>query len=188
MLAFYTILAALLLGLGVGFLLGRSVSLRKYWYYVSAGLFVVGLALTWLGAGRVQREWHHRSWPSVAGTVLDSRVAGTRAFHPVVVYEYRVGSVTYRDSTGLHQPSFGGKRKRYDVAVKAAAEYVPGMTVPVHYNPANPSESVLKISVYWADYGITGVGALLVALGVCLTIAMVRSRSGSPEDPGSRLA
>jgi hypothetical protein len=189
MLTTYTILGATVLGVVAALLFGRKATLRRYWYGIGAGLMAVGLLVTVYGAGRLEHNWRHRNWPSVSGTVIESRVAGTRAFHPVVVYEYQVGEAVFRDSTALHQPSFGGKWKRYDVAVKAAAEYVPGMTVPVFYNPSRPGESVLKVSVYWADYGITGVGAMLLAIGVCLTLLMIRGSPGAKTaKSGSELA
>ena len=177
MLAVIVIVVSAALGVVIGFLLGRDTLSHRGWLLVSAGLLIAGLGLTIVGSRLVTREWSKRSWPSTTGTILESRVEGERAYHPEVVYEYTVDSVRYRDSTILHQPAFGGKRKRYDVAIHEAALYAPGDTAPVFYDPSSPQNSDLVTSIFWADYAITGVGATLLAAAFCFGLAWLRRRT-----------
>lgn len=175
-LAAIVILSTAVAGVFVGFLLGRDLLHSRGWIYVSVGLLIAGLALTLVGANRVTDGWQRRTWPSATGTIVESRVEGVRAFHPEVVYEYMVEGIPYRDSTILHQPSFGGKRKRYDVATTEAALYAPGDTVSVFYDPAAPRVSDLVTSIFWADYATTGVGGTLLAMAACFGLAWLRRR------------
>jgi len=171
-----TIIIASLIGMGAGFLLGRGLLRSRRWVVVALSLLIVGVILTFLGAVRVTHGWQRRAWSSTAGTIIESRVEGVRAYHPEVVYEYWVDGVLYRDSTVLHQPSFGGRKRRHDVAVKEAALYIPGGPVTVFYDPFAPQNSDLLTSVFWADYAITGLGAMLVGLGVCFGLLWARRR------------
>lgn len=115
-------------------------------------------------------------WPSVQGVVTVSKVAGERAFHPHIEYEYSVGGRTYRDSTTLDLPSFGGRRSKYDAAEFVASQYPVGRKVTVHYNPQNPSESNLRVFPSWAVYGKMSVGILLSAFGVFCAIGFFMRR------------
>jgi len=172
---------AVLIGLLSGHLLGRDLVRRRCWVYVALALSVAGLAAIMWGAGEIAEGWQRRGWPETRGVVLDSRVEGTRAYHPEVVYQYTVDGNVYRDSTVLHQPSFGGRSRRYEVAVKEAALYAAGDSVPVYYDPAEPQHSDLITSVFWADYATAGVGAVLLGFGVCLWLMWIRRRSGEND-------
>lgn len=110
-------------------------------------------------------------WPSVEGTVITSRVAGERALHPEIVYEYSVAGSTFRDSTGFDTPSFGGKSVKQDVAEAIVAKFPSGSRVAVHYNPEMPSQSLLRLSPDWSLYGKIGLGGVLFGLGLFLIAA-----------------
>lgn len=162
-----SVIALSLAGLSA-WLLGRlrpARTLKFAWLGLPVGL--IGLALVAYGSTHIQRGFERRDWPQVEGRIIDSRVEGTRAYHPNVIYEYEIDSVVYRDSTDLLQPGFGGRARRRDVAVKTAAEFVPGQEVLVRYNPNQPAESVIIVRISFTYYGMLGFGMVLaLALGL----------------------
>jgi len=153
--AVLAILVALLLK-SQRFGLGRRTAL------VAVVLALVGAWLTIDGSFALIEGFQSRNWPIVPGVVVDSRVEGTRAFHPEVVYEYTVDGARYRDSTSLQQPSFGGRRRRKEVAEVEKGLYSPGEEVAILYNPENPAVSYLGRHIHWSVYGRTGTGAVKV--------------------------
>lgn len=177
MLALVLIIASAVLGTVTGFVLHqRRKSLPRYLLPVG-GLFIVAGALAlWYGTNSVAKEFAQRSWPTVEGTVTDSRVEGDRAFHPVVEYTYTVENAVYSGQSYLHQPNFGGKKKKEAVAVKMIADYPPGQAVNVYYDPKSPENSTLTPSVFWADYGKTAAGFTFMFLGIPVVFLTSRRR------------
>ena len=168
--------SGIILGLLCAFLL-RDQNLPKSLRALAIVLLVAiaGFAADWYGTSGINEGRRELHWPTVEGKVMDSRVAGERAFHAVVRYEYEVEGQVFRDSSTLHPPSFGGKNKRYDVALKTVAQYPPGKTLTVHYNPKEHDQSTIEHSVYWSYYGSTGLGVVLIGLAVCLLVLYFRS-------------
>lgn len=140
-------------------------------------LIVAGATLLAVDLEQFQdvRARHH--WPTVTGRITASTVVGERAFRPNLVYQYAVDSIVYTDSSFLDMPSFGGRRSRYDAAEKKAAEYPVGSEVPVHYNPAHPAESRLKITAPWSVYGQVGFSGFLIVLGLIAGVAGLRAKT-----------
>jgi hypothetical protein len=92
-----------------------------------------------------------RSWPQISGTVLVSGVEARRStsseggssttYNVSVVYEYEVDSQRYRSNrVTVGGAVWGG----YRGAQKQAARYPMGASVPVYYNPRNPTSAVLE--------------------------------------------
>lgn len=133
---------------------------------VASATGLLGLLMTFDGSARLTHGFESRAWPAVTGVVVQSRVEGTRAFHPMVVYEYSVDSTHFRDSTVLQQPSFGGRRRRKEVAETESHLYAPGQEVAVHYDPADPSQSYLVRLLHWSDYGRTATGGIFFGIGI----------------------
>jgi len=131
-----------------------------------------------VSAGEVAREFERRNWPSTTGSVIESDLVGERAFHAVVVYEYAHNDSLYLDTCRLYQPSFGGKRRRHEVAKRTLAPYYPGAEVTVYLNPNDPTDSTLDVSVHWAGYGQVGFGTALFMIGVGLILLRRFSRPG----------
>ena len=126
-----------------------------------AGIGLIGLAL-WLRARAAQS----RRWPSVEGTVLESRVddAHLEFMKPVLRYRYVVDG---RSHVGF-RVAFSG----YGVSRRAMADlirpYAVGQAVRVFYDPAHPASAVLDPHgrsdwVYWLLFGL-GFCALAVWL------------------------
>jgi hypothetical protein len=151
---------------------------------VGVVLAIVGVLVILAGGGELQQAFDSRTWPSTTGTVLGNAVVGERASHPNIIYRYTVGSDTFVDSTDLAQPSFGGKRKRREVAQKRSATYFLGDTLTVYYDPHDPTRSTLSTSPAWSDYGKAGLGVLLVALGI--TLAAGFGTRATPADTASK--
>jgi len=176
MIIFLVILVTLAMGVGLALLLRRQIVLSPMARISLGALGLVGGLVAVYGAASIRSDLEPTQWPSAAGTVVESRVEGERAFHSVVVYEYAVGGVIYRDTAGLRQPSFGGRSKRREVALRTIAGYAPGRPVTVDYDPADPSRSTLERTVFWADYGMTGAGAFVFGAGLALPLLAARRR------------
>ncbi|MEW6050416.1 MAG: DUF3592 domain-containing protein [Candidatus Zixiibacteriota bacterium] len=142
------------------------VNLRPVTLVFGILLLVAGPVLTYTESRTLTVFMSHRSWPTTEGEVVSSRVIGTRAFRPDIVYQYAVNGVVYTDSTTLETPPFGGRNSKYNVAETLAKEYPPGRPVTVHYDPLNPARSGLRVGPTWDVYGKLGLGGLLFGFGV----------------------
>ncbi len=95
-------------------------------------------------------------WPTVAGTVITSRVEQRRelapgggnrttmVWSPLVEYVYRVGERDYHGARIGFGPAVSGGRT---LAESIIARYPASTTVTVHYDPANPSQATLETRV-----------------------------------------
>jgi hypothetical protein len=157
----------------------RNYPLRIARWVLALGLAlgVAGVILVAVQARGVAENRKLRNWPTVTGTVISSEVIGIRAFRPNIVYEYVVGGETYRDSTSLNPPSFGNRNTREGEATALTEEYSVGREVLVHYDPQQPSNSLLRISPDWAIYGKMGLGGTLFGIAIfCLLGYLVQKR------------
>lgn len=166
----------------VGLFLG--VLWRERPFRISALIMALGVLFFILGALLVSSQVAElrqyaglRQWTSVEGSIVSSRVIGDRARRPLIVYEYTAGGARYVDSTSLDPPNFGGRNAKREAAEAVANEYPTGKAVTIHFNPANPSESRLKITPPWSVYGKAGFGALLFGLGLFLTVGYFTQRA-----------
>ncbi len=155
-------------------------------------LMVGALALyTWMfvvkGAQVLLRQHASESFPHVEGVVSSSEVTTTRGskghifYHPYITYRYSVDGADYR-----------GYRYRYDGhpndegSANAIVEAHPrGSAIEVYYNPQNPAEALLSVTVDAGD-----VDHLFLFTPVILLIlwAFIRARrqmdSGESPDAG----
>jgi len=145
---------------------GPFIRRRPLLLGLSLLLLVAGVSLSLMTLTELESYREFTAWPTVAGTVEISEVIGERAFHPRIVYSYAVAGTRYTDTSFLDMPSFGGRRSRRDAAEKKAAEYPVAAEVTVHYNPAAPADSRLKINAPWSVYGKLGFAGFLVVLGL----------------------
>lgn len=176
-------MAAALAGLVTALFL-RKLTIEHRLLMITLGLAVGvgGVLMVLFGTAQVQASFERRDWPSATGVIVESKVVGERAAHSVVIYEFRVDGQTYRDSSNMNQPSFGGRSRRREVAVKTIAMFLPGAEVKVYYNARQPEQSALILSAHWSDYGISGLGAILLAAGVCLVGIGAFSRKKCESD------
>lgn len=178
MLNLWLILASVVAAVMVRCLLrwrGYGRNLGRKW--IAGGVVAVafGLVLIIPQSARLDQYFQMRDWPTVEGTVISSRIVGEKDFKPAIEYSYVVDNKLITTITELPVPGFGSKHRRHEVAAKTAALYVPGMQVPIHYDPGNPATSKLNIQAPFELYGKLGFGALLLAGGLLMTMFFRRS-------------
>lgn len=113
-------------------------------------------------------------WPTVAGTVITSRVESRRelvpgggnqttmVWSPLVEYVYRVGERDYHGTRIGFGPAVSGGR---GLAEAIIGRYPANTTATVHYDPANPSQATLETRVRF------GWTALVIVL-LCFVAAL----------------
>lgn len=107
-----------------------------------------------------------RNWPTTEAGIISSRVEGKRAFHPEIIYEYRVGEKTYTGETDMGVPGFGTKANRLNVAATNVVQNPVGKIITVHYDPQDPSCSLLRIVPSYTVFILLSVGSLLLGAGL----------------------
>lgn len=120
-----------------------------------AGAALIALSL-WLRA----RSSQCRQWPSVEGTVLESRVddAHLEFMKPVLRYRYAVDGRSY---VGF-RVAFSGYGISRPAMARLIQPYTAGQPVRVFYDPGNPASAVLDNRGH-SDWGYW----LLFGLGFC---------------------
>ncbi len=157
--------------------------LRRFPLKVSALYFVIGLlflgggvTLVYLQQSALDAAREVQKWPSVSARVVDSRIIGTRAIRPNIVYEYRVNNVEYRDSSSLDIPTFGARATKHGEADTLVALYPIGREITIHYNPDRPTQSKLLVSPTWDLFGKIGLGSFLFGVGLFGLLGFVFKR------------
>jgi hypothetical protein len=147
--------------------------------YIVLGGITVGLALFAFGLfliknGRNRRRIGQQSgnWPVADGKILTAIVAKksyptTGIFHvPRVHYSYAVAGRQYQGDVicpGIEQFGLGSELQ----AQACIDRYPVGATVPVHYDPADPSVALLQATQIGGMRNIVG-GSIALVLGVCI--------------------
>ncbi|HKR57072.1 MAG TPA: DUF3592 domain-containing protein [Gemmatimonadales bacterium] len=123
----------------------------------------VGLYMLWRGAGDWQAGSRSSAWPTVAGTVLESRAetpARGSTYQAHVAYSYKVSGQVYEgDRIGFGMATRGSWQSVQGII----GPYPVGAVVQVHYDPATPDESVLQP-------GWTGRAVLEMMLGAVMLV------------------
>ena len=137
------------------------------WIFALIGMaLVVGGGIFLIRENRLVAE--ASDWPSVTGTVertwVDSQRGGGRRnrtrYYPRVTYRYVVGATTY--SNHYIWLTSSQSYSSYESAMDVVRAYPVGGPVQVHYNPADPRRSALRVQ------GQQGVFIFLVVLGLAL--------------------
>jgi hypothetical protein len=157
-------------------------------------LFVLFAVICWpiaawfILSGRYSRDMARasRNWPTVPGKVLASEVLRSLpltaqnsldyTYTPTIRYAFEVGGKAYEGDT-IQFGLVSGKNPILEEAV--LKPYPVGAKVNVHYDPANPKNSVLDTSLrsgsgrLWAGWIMIAVPFLLI-----LVLWWVRRRAG----------
>ena len=143
-----------------------NITVIVYGIFLIAGLGFIYFAFRQRSKAKLAGE----TWPTAPGRVTDSRVASHTSFRNgrqitqiagVVKYEYQVMGQTYEsDKLGFGNAASGRKNANAKVA-----EYPAGTAVTVHYDPADPSKSVLETKAYGFVTSIL-VAAFMIVIGV----------------------
>jgi hypothetical protein len=146
----------------------------------------IGLGMILFARSRLRPIRTQRAWPTVNGTVLESSVVHEKqpligmveragsGYYPNIKYEYKVGDRSFTST------SFGWIQKgglTHWEAQRIVDRHKQGQAAPVHYNPANPGETVLEPSrggFIWIAMTIGGSVFALMGLalaGVALALS-----------------
>jgi len=144
---------------------------------VCIGLFalvftVVGIVLILRSQQDKKKMTQSLNWPSVDGTVTESRVMttsddeGSNLYRPYIKYEYQAGGTKLTNdkfSLGMVYSTSNIKKSQETVT-----RYPVGRQVKVYVNPANPAESALEQK--GSTTATLVIGIVLVVLGICAGI------------------
>ena len=141
------------------------------------GLIVLGLAMCGFGVYFVQLGFEARSWPEAKGRILSttvkvstSRSSGSRStsysreYYPNIRYSWSVDGVQYTGDRYRLGTTHEKYRERSD-AEEAAKAFPGGTTIPVYYDPKNPSEAVLEKDTSWSVFVPAILGLLFLGTG-----------------------
>jgi hypothetical protein len=137
---------------------------------------IIGCAAAGAGARTLWLAAATKSWPTVTGVVTASRIDKTTKgnqpapyFSGVVEYSYEVDGTTYRSNrfsySGLSESS-----EQSDIRA-VIARYVPNRPVTVHYDPANPSQSVLQTGGGLIGWAMIAAGTLFLLFAAVITLS-----------------
>lgn len=119
--------------------------------FASATL-AVGVGLIALASWLCIKSHQCKSWPTVEGIVLESRVddSSLETMKPILRYEYVVGGRRFVGS----RVAFSGYGVSRSAMETLLAPYKSGQSVRVHYDPENPAHAVLDTRgasdwLYW---------------------------------------
>lgn len=153
-------------------------SKKSFVVLVMVAVAILSFWVGWEGISDISKSNSYSDWKTAEGIVINSQVVGERALHPEIEYNYEVDGVVFEGKTNLSAPGFGTKANRRDQATKLVAQYSPGMTITIYFNPANPGESVLRPYPIWSAYTRTGSGFLIFAvIGLMLGYKIVRGNN-----------
>ncbi len=139
-------------------------------------LFLTGAVALYLGNQSLASERKTEGWVTTEGKVIGSSVETRTTEHgtqyvPLVLYEYRVGSVIQHGSRLMVSSQLTGSKADAQATVNA---YPVGQAISVYYNPTLTSESVLVRNSPVPSYVLMGCGVLCVFLGPLAAVVLSR--------------
>jgi len=111
-------------------------------------LFTLGFDIFLYGAPTFRAAIASSSWVLTSGTVREFHVhvkrdADSTTYTPIILFDYTVNHQAFVGDRINFTSSSGSSSQSRISAFKA--QYVPGSTVRVYYDPANPAKSVLSL-------------------------------------------
>ncbi len=131
----------------------------------SSLLIITGAGLIYLNSRVITEGMAAKSWSRVTGIVINSEIAGKRAFHPEITFRYAVNGHVYDFKTDLGTPGFGNKRSRLDTAERIIRDYQIGDSVNVYYDPSDPVRATLRTGPPWHAFVKLGLGIIVLIMG-----------------------
>ncbi len=160
---------------------------------VAKAIFGIALALAapFVASVTIQtfvKASQSNAWPQAEATVTRSEVItdvplGGRGpeFTPKIEYRFTAQGKPY-DGNRI---AFRGTASRTKAVADAiAGKYALGTQHPVHYNPANPADSVLERGTHWLTYAGLVIPVVMLVCGIMMAkvqIDELRRRSANPE-------
>jgi len=115
-------------------------------------------------------------WPSVEGVIESSQIKRSKKdnktmYSAEVIYRYNVDGAELKNET----VSFGGDFSSSSKSMVADVidKYAVASTVPVFYEPENPSNSVLEPGVTWKSYLVYVFGMVFLGVGVIVAGGLI---------------
>jgi hypothetical protein len=150
------------------------------WLFIGLGVLALGFGVYMLNVAR-----QSASWPSAEGQIEAVKVEKTTTsrrssssststarqkktrYHVSLVYSYDVDGQIHESSRySIGQGSRVSKKyRKRDDATQAARAYTKGDAITVHYNPADPSEAVIRAGVTGASWVPFVFGLLFAGVG-----------------------
>jgi hypothetical protein len=181
------LLAGLFVVLGSGRAFAQSAGSFNYWdmfqFFILFAVICWPISAWFWLSGRLYRDLARASqhWPTVSGKILVSEVQqyvplatlfssssqSEYKYAPTVRYAFEVGGASYEGDT-IKFGYMNGANPATEAEV--LEPYPVGAVVTVHYDPANPKQSVLDISQsygtgrLWAAWIMAGLPFIAVAL------------------------
>ena len=164
-----------------------AVSDRNLPWLLGGAFCMPGVVCLAIAAWLFTEDYAVRRWPRTPGTmtvarnetrsVRDQESAGyatVTLYSPFVRYAYAVGGRRYEGTRLRRTPESSNVPFDLD-------RYAPGSSVPVAYDPADPSQSVLEEEPLGTGTLIMGcLGAFFLLFGAVLTFAMRRGLRDAP--------
>jgi hypothetical protein len=130
-----------------------NMQMRKFWsrwrrynapkaFLIGLGLLVLSISIEYMSVTAIYRQEVSKDWPTTPATLESVRTSFTRGygFYTGVEYTYAVKGETYHDYTwDLPHLSYKGLRQTLSR----------GEHIAVHYNPQQPSISILDPGFPW---------------------------------------
>lgn len=151
---------------------------------VTGGIALVGIAFLAVGVYRIVPSWEtvqnaraSTSWNETEAKITGARIeviegsaAGNTPMRhlPKVGYTYKVGGTEYTGDTIRFAELDFHRRGSRNKAQKVIDPYSNYPTVKTHYNPADPSVSVLEPGVTLATFGAITDSLLWLVIGIAI--------------------
>src|SRR6202012_1603699 len=141
--------------------------------FIAALTFAASAIAFWVSA-RLRRDFNRtRNWPTAPGKIVQRGTtpmqSDARSFTPEVKYVYTVGGKEYAGQQFYCTGRVGSTQKPTQRLVNALPD-----SIPVHYNPANPSDAFLlpnPPTIFWIAVAL-GFAALVWGLLQLLTFVV----------------
>jgi hypothetical protein len=132
-------------------------------------MFIIGLAVTFLGFTKFKNALDAKKWPATKGLITRSEVAGSTKYYPSITYSYVVDSTTY-NSNSISNINFITKNRK--LAQEFIDKYPLGSEIMIHYNNANPTEAFLEPGLNQGNILLLCFGIILVIVPILIIIFM----------------
>lgn len=134
-------------------------------------IFLFGILALGYGVQLVRQAQASMDWPTAEGVIILSkttsrhRLRGGRLTEADIRYAFTVDGHEWRGHTVRFGQTFAGGFSGRRAAQQRVQRYPRGRSVAVHYDPADPNQSVLEPGLHWKAWVPCGMGLLFTVIG-----------------------
>jgi len=147
---------------------------------LSAPFAVIGFVVLGIGVYLLSSDSATKNWPTADGVVtsskLETNTVQTKDIAGHLRYrESRVPKVSYRytvDGRQLEGSKLHREPRADDQGATVVARYPVGKAVKVHYDPKDPTSSVLEPETSVGGVVMTAIGGFFFLFGVAMSVAL----------------